>query len=239
MRTARYRFRDASGSESSTSVRLSGTATDSAVLSLASALSDASDATLIGVEVLQRIVYRDNPGALMPDRVRVAIRNTEAIPMDGWHSILPVGSTERAQPILEYLTLAYDWCTRSGAPIEGATQVYAVPAYPNWRNYDPPYPTDAPKWIVVLDDRLWRDLLATSMVLNSETLRDALLATSPARNLARYQLVELLRGVPLDEVINRLDLILNMLEQIRDREEDARQYVDELEPLLSTILAAL
>lgn len=239
MRIARYKFRDASGSESVTSVRLSDFAVDAAILGLASLLDQASDASLIGVDVLQRVVVRDQPGVLMPGKVRIAIRYPEAFPLDAYHALIPAGDETRVQPVIEYLTGPWEWATRYGASLEGSQQAYAVQAYPNWRNYDPPYPVDAPKWILVLDDRLWRDLLTISMQLNSETMRDALLASALPQALARYQLVELLRGIPLDEVLERMDQMIQLLQQIRDRQGNQEALLDDVEPALAAILEAL
>lgn len=237
MRTARYRFRDASFSESVTSVRLSLNASDAAFLGLAYLLDQASDASLISVDDLLRVRIRETPSGLLPSRVRLAMYPNNPL-FDAYHALIPVNSETALNAIIEELTNQPGWTTRSGYSLEGATPVYYASAIPNWRDYNPPYfPED--KQVLVLHGRLWRDLLVTSMALYSETMRDPLTASDAPNGYARYQLVDLLRVVPLNELLQRLDQIIALLQQIRNGQQVQGQDIEDVEAILRLVLETL
>lgn len=237
LRTARYRFRDASGSESVTSVKLSQNATDNAVLGLASLLDQASDASLISVDVLARFRVRDATTSVLPEKYRVAMHPFEPL-FDGYHALIPSRSEAALSDVIQEITQGIGWCTRSGYPLEGANRIYYATVNPNWRNYNPPYsPED--KRLLVIHGRLWRDLLITSMNLYSETMRDPLGASSPPNGYARYQLIELVRSVPLDELLQRMDAIIQLLQQIRDSQQIEQQDIDNIEAILLQVIGAI
>lgn len=225
-------------SESLTTVRLSNYATDSAVLALANALSQASEAKLILVEDITRVnLNKPLLGSKIPEGVRLAIKYEDPFPSDAYHALLPIGSIDNIEPIIFELTQYTGWATKYGAPIEGSNLIYYAETSPNWRRYEGPY--NNKKWIVVLDDRLWRDLLITSMALNSETMRNPQQWRELPNALARYQLAELVRAIDMDEVLSRLDQIIAILQQMRNKQLEQSDSINELEPLLEQILGAL
>lgn len=203
------------------------------VLSLANLLNAISEATLYRVDVLQRVrVNGGMPGSAIPARYRIAARPNEAAFLDGYHALIPANDDEAAfQSLLDELFRNDNpYCTRTGVLVGLSSGVYYERVTPNFRAFESIVPVK--RYALVLDNQLWRDLLITSMALNSESLRDELQNPTSSQALARRQLVELVRGVDLDEIISRLDQIIALLQQ-----EDADS--DTALALLQAILEAL
>lgn len=232
MYKARYTFIDGSQSESSTTVTLSDSFRVDAVLSLADALRSASSASLTRVDVYRRIpVPNANPPPSLGDPVRIAIP-AEGF-LDGYHAVFPI-LPDYANDVLSELNSG-EWTTASGRGLR-AQDAASVSISSSWRNYNPPY-LDGPDVIVVLPARLWRDLLVTSMALDSETRRYG--EYPLARGLARYQLISLVQGVDVNQILSRLDAIIQLLQDIRTEQGQSEPYLDEIEPLLAAILELL
>lgn len=169
---ARYEFEDETRSRSETRVRLNHNSprAEAAALALAPVLSQVSNAALTRVSLLYReeIAQYDVPLFPFPVRSRIGLKSQN----DAYHALIPT-SEDGALQIVEFL-LTNDFCTRNGELFNVDYRVEA--ADPNWRKVE--WGGTSQRYIVVLDEQLWRDLLITSMSLNSTS---TLLQVTPVR----------------------------------------------------------
>lgn len=197
-------------------------------MALANVLQQLSDAALVEVS----LVYRQ-PLSVEPIVYPSSRRSRVAIPAqtDAYHAILPV-TLDGAYDVIDAL-YQYAFCTPSGAdflPDAGLAQE----TEPNWREVAG---VVSGKYVLVLDEQLWRDLMITSMALDSASRRIRL--DAPSAMQLRRQLTELLKGVGLDEILQRLDEIIAIMQQRADSDTAVFQQIDDVEELLDAIISAL
>lgn len=228
---ARYEFVDESSSRSETRVRLNHNSprAENAALALASALSSISDAALTKVSLLYRheIPPYEPPAFPFPVRTRVGIKGNN----DAYHALLPT-SVDGALQIAEFLRDG-GFCTASGDDFINKQEV--EPVEPNWRSVE--WGGASQRYILVLDEQLWRDLLITSMSLDSVSRRDGVSALTGA--LLRKQVYELLRGVRLEEILERLDEIIAILRSRAENDNSLFAQIDDVEELLNLIISLI
>lgn len=93
------------------------------------------------------------------------------------------------------------------------------------------------RYILVLDEQLWRDLLITSMSLDSVSRRDG--ESALTGTLLRRQVYELLKGVRLEEILERLDEIIAILRSRAENDNSLFAQVDDVEELLNLIISLI
>lgn len=227
---ARFTFEDETGSRAQTRIRLnlSSPRVETATLALANVLSQLSNAALVEVSILYRQSLSTEP-ATYPFRRRTRI----AIPTqsDAYHAVLPV-TLDGAYMVIDEL-YRQSFCAPSGDTfIPNAAIVQETE--PNWREIAG---VASGRYVLVLDEQLWRDLMLSSMSLDSASRRIRLDAPSGAQ--LRRQIVELLRGIPLEEILNRLDTIISILQQRTGTDSALLSEIDDVEELIEAILAAI
>lgn len=227
---ARYVFLDETGSQSQTRIRLNlaSPRAETAAMALANVLQQLSNAALIEVSLVYRQpLSLEQPISPFPRRTRIAI----PAQTDAYHALLPV-TLDGAYDVIDAL-YQFSFCTPSGADFL-PNAALAQETEPNWRQVAG---VSSGKYVLVLDEQLWRDLMLTSMSLDSASRRIRL--DSPSGALLRRQIVELLKGVNLEEILNRLDTIISILEQRADADTALLTQVDDVEELLEAIVSAM
>lgn len=227
---ARYTFVDETGSRAQTRIRLNlaSPRAETATLALANVLAQLSNAALVEVSILYRQPLSIEPATFpFPRRTRIAI----PAQTDAYHAVFPVTLTGAYTVIDELYRQSF--CTPSGADFLPDAGL-AEDTEPNWRVVAG---VASGKYVLVLDEQLWRDLLLSSMTLDSISRRVPLDAPSGAQ--LRRQIVELVRGIRLEEILNRLDTIISILEQRADADTNLLAQVDDLEELVEAILSAI
>lgn len=220
---------DETGSKATTSIRLSPSSVrvEVATLALANILSQLSDAALIEVSLLSRLdVSPYELPAIPRGATRIAIPSIN----DCYHAVLPVPlpAVHNILPVLRQY-----FCTASGEDFLTEDAI-TLDAEPNWRTLTG---VASGKYVVVLDEQLWRDLCLTSMTLDSASRRG--LYSRPGAAQLRKEIESLLRGVDLNEILQRLDEIIALMQQLADGDTAIYQQVDDVEELLEAVIAAL
>jgi hypothetical protein len=220
-------FQDASGSKSFTGAWLRSP-NEAAIFAFVEALRGLSDAQITHVDISRRYPYtsqvpagRDRgigmfvQGAYNPDNPGVA----DAFPM--W---VPESEVSAIRDLWGYPITARGFVSRAGYNMDEVLPQDGEP-----QSLDNEYPDDSDDYyLIAIRRNFWHKLLRDARAYNtlSFTLPDA-----QARRV-RLDIRDLFRGVPMQEILQRLDTIIQLL-------QGGSANIDEVEYLLMQLIEAL
>ena len=221
-------FQDASGTSSYTGAWLRSP-NETAIFAFVEALRNLSDAQITHVDISRRYPYtsqvpagRDRgigmfvQGAYNPDNPDVV---ADAFPM--W---VPESGLYAIRDLWGYPITARGFVSRAGYNMDGVLPEDGEP-----QSLDNEYPDDTDDYyLIAIRRNFWHRLLRDARMYNtlSFTLPD-----QQARRV-RLDIRDLFRGIPMYEILQRLDTIINLL-------QDNAANTDEIEQFLLQIIAAL
>jgi len=230
MITARYRFIDISGSRAETRVRLSRI-NEVAVLALADALRACSNAWLYQVDLMQRVVVQQRGVNPLPPLRQYSVPADDG--SDVWHGWIPSTGGSIDEDIADIL--ANGFSTRSGAVLGQANLVpYADESISLESRYNG-VEIDNGWRIVLIRDQYWRELVHDARRYNTLSL----LSDQQWGSRIRRDVYDLRRGVDLNEILERLDTIIDLLQQGQQLDPNVISQFDDVEELLANIIIAL
>ena len=221
-------FRDISGTVSYTGAWLRSP-DETAIFAFVNALRGLSDAQITHVDVLRRFPYasqvpagRDRGIAVLVHRAVDPVDGTE---LDAYPMWVPESGIDAARSLWGYPTLVQDYASKAGYNIDNPTPGDGEPV-----SLDNEYPDDTDDYyLVAIRRNFWHKLLRDARAYNTLSLT---LPDVQARRV-RLDIRDLFMGVPMREVIERLDRIIELLEG------GGGANTDEIEQLLLQIIAAL
>jgi hypothetical protein len=221
-------FRDISGTVSYTGAWLRSP-DETAIFAFVNALRGLSDAQITHVDVLRRFPYasqvpagRDRGIAVLVHRAVDPVDGTE---LDAYPMWVPESGIDAARSLWGYPTLVQDYASKAGYNIDNPTPGDGEPV-----SLDNEYPDDTDDYyLVAIRRNFWHKLLRDARAYNTLSLT---LPEVQARRV-RLDIRDLFMGVPMREVIERLDRIIELLEG------GGGANTDEIEQLLLQIIAAL
>ena len=221
-------FRDISGTVSYTGAWLRSP-DETAIFAFVNALRGLSDAQITHVDVLRRFPYasqvpagRDRGIAVLVHRAVDPVDGTE---LDAYPMWVPESGIDAARSLWGYPTLVQDYASKAGYNIDNPTPGDGEPV-----SLDNEYPDDTDDYyLVAIRRNFWHKLLRDARVYNTLSLT---LPEVQARRV-RLDIRDLFMGVPMREVIERLDWIIELLDG------GGGANTDEIEQLLMQIIAAL
>jgi hypothetical protein len=221
-------FRDISGTVSYTGAWLRSP-NETAIFAFVNALRGLSDAQITHVDVLRRFPYdsqvpsgRDRGIATLVHRAVDPVDGTE---LDAYPMWVPEADSGLARDMWGHLVLVRDYASRAGYNIDNPAPGDGEPV-----SLDNEYPDDTDDYyLIALRRNFWHKLLRDARAYNTLSLT---LPEAQARRV-RLDIRDLFMGVPMREVIERLDRIIELLEG------GGGANTDEIEQLLLQIIAAL
>jgi hypothetical protein len=221
-------FRDISGTVSYTGAWLRSP-NETAIFAFVEALRALSDAQITHVDVLRRFPYdsqvpsgRDRGIATIVHRAVDPVDGTE---LDAYPMWVPEADSGLARDLWGHSVLVRDYASRAGYNIDNPTPGDGEPV-----SLDNEYPDDTDDYyLVAIRRNFWHKLLRDARAYNTLSLT---LPEVQARRV-RLDIRDLFMGVPMREVIERLDRIIELLEG------GGGANTDEIEQLLLQIIAAL
>jgi hypothetical protein len=221
-------FRDISGTVSYTGAWLRSP-NETAIFAFVNALRGLSDAQITHVDVLRRFPYssqlpsgRDRGIATLVHRAVDPVDGTE---LDAYPMWVPESGIGAARSLWGYPTLVQDYASKAGYNIDNPTPGDGEPV-----SLDNEYPDDTDDYyLIAIRRNFWHRLLRDARAYNTLSLT---LPEVQARRV-RLDIRDLFMGVPMREVIERLDRIIELLEG------GGGANTDEIEQLLLQIIAAL
>jgi len=221
-------FRDISGTVSYTGAWLRSP-NETAIFAFVEALRALSDAEITHVDVLRRFPYdsqvpsgRDRGIATLVHRAVDPVDGTE---LDAYPMWVPEADSGLARDLWGHSVLVRDYASRAGYNIDNPTPGDGEPV-----SLDNEYPDDTDDYyLVAIRRNFWHKLLRDARAYNTLSLT---LPSEQARRV-RLDIRDLFLGVPMREVLERLDRIIELLEG------DGGANTDEIEQLLLQIIAAL
>jgi hypothetical protein len=221
-------FVDASGTISYTGAWLRSP-NETAIFAFVNALRGLSDAQITHVDVLRRFPYdsqvpsgRDRGISVLVHRATDNNTNTE---LDAFPMWVPESGIDAARALWGYPTLVQDYASKAGYNIDNPTPGDGEPV-----SLDNEYPDDTDDYyLIAIRRNFWHRLLRDARAYNTLSLT---LPEVQARRV-RLDIRDLFMGVPMREVIERLDRIIELLEG------GGGANTDEIEQLLLQIIAAL
>jgi len=221
-------FRDISGTVSYTGAWLRSP-NETAIFAFVNALRGLSDAQITHVDVLRRFPYdsqvpsgRDRGIATLVHRAVDPVDGTE---LDAYPMWVPEADSGLARDMWGHLVLVRDYASRAGYNIDNPAPGDGEPV-----SLDNEYPDDTDDYyLIALRRNFWHKLLRDARAYNTLSLT---LPEAQARRV-RLDIRDLFMGVPMREVIERLDRIIELLEG------GGGANTDEIRRLLLQIIAAL
>jgi hypothetical protein len=221
-------FRDISGTVSYTGAWLRSP-NETAIFAFVNALRALSDAQITHVDVLRRFPYdsqvpsgRDRGIATLVHRAVDPVDGTE---LDAYPMWVPEADSGLARDLWGHSVLVRDYASRAGYNIDNPTPGDGEPV-----SLDNEYPDDTDDYhLIAIRRNFWHRLLRDARAYNTLSLT---LPEVQARRV-RLDIRDLFMGVPMREVIERLDRIIELLEG------GGGANTDEIEQLLLQIIAAL
>jgi len=220
-------FQDASGTRSYTGAWLRSP-NEAAIFAFVEALRGLSDAQITHVDISRRYPYtsqipsgRDRGIAVLVHRAVDPFGGPE---LDAFPMWVPEADVGYARDLWGYTTTPYGFVARSGFNIANPTIEDGEPV-----SLDNEYPDDSDDYyLIAIRRNFWHKLLRDARAYNtlSFTLPDA-----QARRV-RLDIRDLFLGVPMQEILQRLDTIIQLL-------QDGSANVDEIEYLLMQLIEAL
>jgi hypothetical protein len=221
-------FRDISGTVSYTGAWLRSP-NETAIFAFVNALRGLSDAQITHVDVLRRFPYdsqvpsgRDRGIATLVHRAVDPVDGTE---LDAYPMWVPEADSGLARDMWGHSVLVRDYASRAGYNIDNPTPGDGEPV-----SLDNEYPDLSDDYyLIAIRRNFWHRLLRDARAYNTLSLT---LPEAQARRV-RLDIRDLFMGVPMREVIERLDRIIELLEG------GGGANTDEIEQLLLQIIAAL
>jgi hypothetical protein len=221
-------FRDISGTVSYTGAWLRSP-NETAIFAFVEALRGLSDAQITHVDVLRRFPYdsqvpsgRDRGIATLVHRAVDPVDGTE---LDAYPMWVPEADSGLARDLWGHSVLVRDYASRAGYNIDNPTPGDGEPL-----SLDNEYPDLSDDYyLIAIRRNFWHRLLRDARAYNTLSLT---LPEVQARRV-RLDIRDLFMGVPMREVIERLDRIIELLEG------GGGANTDEIEQLLLQIIAAL
>jgi hypothetical protein len=231
MITARYRFVDISGSKAETRVRLSRI-NEIAVLALADALRGCSNAFLYQVDILQRFVVRQRGDNPLPPLTQFSIPDVWG-GIDVFHAWIPSnGVNDRDVADI----LSSQFATRLGDDLgEPTWEPYADLPVPLEPRYTAGTEIDNGWRLVLIRDQFWRELVADARRYNTQSL----FVDGRWASCIRRDIYDLRRGMDVNEILQRLDTIIDLLQQGIRLDPYIVSEFNDVEELLANIIIAL
>jgi len=221
-------FQDASGTTSYTGAWMRSP-NETAIFAFVDALRNLSNAQITKVDVYRFYPYtsqapsgQDRGIAVLVHRAVDPFGGSE---LDAYPMWVPESSVDAARDLWGYPTSALGYVSRAGYNIDNPIFGDGEP-----QSLDNEYPDATDDYyLVAIRRNYWHRLLRDARAYNtlSMTLPDA-----QARRV-RLDIRDLFRGVPMYEVLQRLDTIINLIAQLRDQ-QDAN--TDDLESLLLQLI---
>jgi hypothetical protein len=219
---------DASGTISYTGAWLRSP-NEAAIFAFTEALRGLSDAQITHVDVSRRYPYasqvpqgRDRGISVLVHRATDNNTNTE---LDAFPMWVPESGIGAARSLWGYPTLVQDYASKAGYNIDNPAPGDGEP-----QSLDNEYPDDTDDYyLIALRRNFWHKLLRDARAYNTLSLT---LPEVQARRV-RLDIRDLFLGVPMREVLERLDRIIELLEG-----SDGAN-TDEIRRLLLQIIAAL
>jgi hypothetical protein len=220
-------FRDISGTLSYTGAWLRSP-NETAIFAFVNALRGLSDAQITHVDVLRRFPYdsqvpsgRDRGIATLVHRAVDPSGSTE---LDAYPMWVPEADSGLARDLWGHSVLVRDYASRAGYNIDNPTPGDGEPV-----SLDNEYPdlTDD-YYLIAIRRNFWHKLLRDARAYNTLSMT---LPDEQARR-ARLDILDLFRGIPMQEILQRLDTIIQLL-------QDDSANTDEVEQFLLQIIAAL
>ena len=223
-------FRDISGTVSYTGAWLRSP-NETAIFAFVEALRALSDAQITHVDVLRRFPYdsqvpsgRDRGISVLVHRATDNTNNTNT-ELDAFPMWVPEADSGLARDLWGHSVLVRDYASRAGYNIDNPTPGDGEPV-----SLDNEYPDDTDDYyLVAIRRNFWHKLLRDARAYNTLSLT---LPSEQARRV-RLDIRDLFLGVPMREVLERLDRIIELLEG------GGGANTDEIEQLLLQIIAAL
>jgi hypothetical protein len=202
---------------------------ETAIFAFVEALRALSDAQITHVDVLRRFPYdsqvpsgRDRGIATLVHRAVDPVDGTE---LDAYPMWVPEADSGLARDLWGHSVLVRDYASRAGYNIDNPTPGDGEPV-----SLDNEYPDDTDDYyLIAIRRNFWHKLLRDARAYNTLSLT---LPEVQARRV-RLDIRDLFMGVPMREVIERLDRIIELLEG------GGGANTDEIEQLLLQIIAAL
>jgi len=221
-------FVDASGTVSYTGAWMRSP-NETAIFAFTEALRGLSDAQITHVDVSRRYPYasqvpqgRDRGISVLVHRATDNNTNTE---LDAFPMWVPESGIGAARSLWGYPTLVQDYASKAGYNIDNPAPGDGEP-----QSLDNEYPDDTDDYyLIALRRNFWHKLLRDARAYNTLSLT---LPEVQARRV-RLDIRDLFLGVPMREVLERLDRIIELLEG-----SDGAN-TDEIRRLLLQIIAAL
>ena len=223
-------FVDASGTISYTGAWMRSP-NETAIFAFTEALRGLSDAQITHVDVSRRYPYasqvpqgRDRGISVLVHRATDNTNNTNT-ELDAFPMWLPESRIDAARALWGYPTLVQDYASKSGYNIDNPAPGDGEPV-----SLDNEYPDDTDDYyLVAIRRNFWHKLLRDARAYNTLSLT---LPSEQARRV-RLDIRDLFLGVPMREVLERLDRIIELLEN------GGNANTDEIRRLLLQIIAAL
>jgi hypothetical protein len=222
-------FVDASGTVSYTGAWMRSP-NETAIFAFTEALRGLSDAQITHVDVSRRYPYasqvpqgRDRGISVLVHRATDNTNtNTE---LDAFPMWVPESGIDAARALWGYPTLVQDYASKSGYNIDNPAPGDGEPV-----SLDNEYPDDTDDYyLVAIRRNFWHKLLRDARAYNTLSLT---LPSEQARRV-RLDIRDMFLGVPMREVLERLDRIIELLEN------GGNANTDEIRRLLLQIIAAL
>jgi hypothetical protein len=220
-------FQDASGSKSFTGAWMRSP-NETAIFAFVEALRGLSDAQITHVDVSRRYPYtsqvpsgQDRGIAVLVHR---AINPFDSSELDAFPMWVPEADVGFARDLWGYPIGARGFASHAGYFIEDPQYGDGEPV-----SLDNEYPDDSEDYyLIAIRRNFWHRLLRDARAYNtlSFTLPDA-----QARRV-RLDIRDLFRGIPMYEILQRLDTIIQLL-------QEGSANTDEIEQFLLQIIAAL
>jgi len=201
---------------------------ETAIFAFVDALRGLSNAQITHVDITSRYPYtsqvpsgRDRGIAVLVHRAYDPFGGPE---MDAFPMWVPETDVGYARDLWGYTTTPLGFVTRSGFNIDNPTYEDGEPV-----SLDNEYPDDTTDYyLIAIRRNFWHRLLRDARMYNtlSFTLPDA-----QARRV-RLDIRDLFRGIPMYEILQRLDTIIQLL-------QDGSANTDEIEYFLMQLIAAL
>jgi hypothetical protein len=201
---------------------------ETAIFAFVEALRGLSSAQITHVDISRRYPYtsqapagRDRGIAVLTHRAVDPFGGSE---LDAFPMWVPESGIGYANDLWGYPTAARGYVSRAGYNI-----VDPVPADGEPQSLDNEYPDSTDDYyLVAIRRNFWHKLLRDSRAYNTLSMA---LSDEQARRV-RLDIRDLFLGVPMREILERLDVIIQLL-------QDSSDDTDEVEQLLLQLIAAL
>jgi hypothetical protein len=201
---------------------------ETAIFAFVSALRGLSDAQITHVDVMRRFPYSSQLPSGRDRGISVLVHravDSGGPELDAFPMWVPESEIDAARSLWGYPTLAQDYASKAGYNIDNPAPGDGEPV-----SLDNEYPdlTDD-YYLVAVRRNFWHRLLRDARAYNTLAMT---LPDQQARRV-RLDIRDLFLGVPMREVLERLDRIIELLEN------GGGANTDEIQQLLLQIIAAL